>query len=351
MQINWHDQTSHIFLNPRLNITIDEKLVCKRRPAHIWLATSGSAKIVGLSKKAILTSADSVNNHVASNEKDIWLQVLPRFHIGGVSVYARAYLSGAKVFTHDFQKEKWDARKFLELLNESKATLTSLVPTQVYDLVKNKIPAAKNLRFIFVGGAELEPWLYEEARKLGWPVVPTYGMTECSSQVASGTLESPHMKVLPHVKIRVSEEGRIVLSGPSLFTEYCVLGAGGDFGFHDPKIGYEFIAEDFATLENGYLKPVGRGRDFIKVGGEGVYLNRLRGVLHGLQFESGISGDLDLEGMPDARLGKRVDLVSTVDTQDVASLVEKFNKVVMPYERIHFMRKIANLPRNEMGKL
>ncbi|OQW51917.1 MAG: hypothetical protein A4S09_09635 [Proteobacteria bacterium SG_bin7] len=350
MEINWTDQSSHVFLNPRLNFAFDQKLIQRRRPSHIWLATSGSAKIVGLNKQAILSSADAVNKFINSSEKDIWLQILPEFHIGGLSIYARSYLSGAKVVTHHFGLGKWDANKFTALLNESGATLISLVPTQIYDLVKNKIVAPHSLRYVFVGGADLENWLYMEAKKLKWPIAPTYGMTECSSQVATANLEDSRMRVLPHVKLRVSEMGKIILMGPSLFTEYCMIGEGGDLAYHDPKIGYEFLTEDFGDLADGYLKPLGRGKDFIKVGGEGVYLNRLRGVLHSFQFEEGLEGEFDLESRPHARLGKTIDLVTTVDEPKVKALVEKFNNTVMPYERIQGVRKVDQIPRGELGK-
>jgi o-succinylbenzoate---CoA ligase len=349
MKIDWQDNSSHVFLNPRLNLSVDQKLISKRRQGHLWLATSGSAKIVGLSKKAILASAEAVNKFIGSDANDIWLQILPVFHIGGLSVYARASLSNAKVVTHTFTLGKWDARKFEQLLTESKATLTSIVPTQVYDLVRNKIKAPPSLRYVFVGGSDLEPWLYEEAKKLNWPLAPTYGMTESSSQVATATLDSMDLKLLPHVKVRVTELDKIALMGPSLFTEYCIF-ADGDIAFHDPKIGYEFLTEDYAEVVNGVLKPLGRGRDFVKVAGEGVYLNRLRGVLHGLQFQEGVSGELDLQAHADARLGKRIDLMTTTDVKDVETLVEKFNKAVMPYERIHSVFRVESFNKGELGK-
>ena len=40
------------------------------------------------------------------------------------------------------------------------------------------------------GGGALDPSLYKQARDLGWPLLPSYGLTECGSQVATASLSS-----------------------------------------------------------------------------------------------------------------------------------------------------------------
>ena len=69
---------------------------------HLALATSGSSIKSGrkwalLSKAAILKSAEAVNFHLRSHCEDRWLLALPTFHVGGLSIYARAHLTGAEV--------------------------------------------------------------------------------------------------------------------------------------------------------------------------------------------------------------------------------------------------------------
>ncbi len=80
--------------------------------------------------------------------------------------------------------------RFAEEMNEGAVTLTSLVPTQVHDLVQCALACPPSLRAVVVGGAELDPVLGERARELGWPVLQSYGMTEAASQVATASLAS-----------------------------------------------------------------------------------------------------------------------------------------------------------------
>ena len=38
-----------------------------------------------------------VNRHIEATESDTWFNVLPLFHVGGLSILVRAFLSGASV--------------------------------------------------------------------------------------------------------------------------------------------------------------------------------------------------------------------------------------------------------------
>ena len=76
---------------------------------------------------------------------------MPTFHVAGLSILARSYLSGGACFSYG---KKWNAEDFLLFLKEHKITLSSLVPAQVYDLVKAQIKAPSHLRAVVVGGGE-----------------------------------------------------------------------------------------------------------------------------------------------------------------------------------------------------
>ncbi|MGE5086897.1 MAG: o-succinylbenzoate--CoA ligase, partial [Bacillota bacterium] len=81
---------------------------------HVWIATSGSTadsigstKLVALSKTALQASAESVNKHLQANQNDVWTQVLPHFHVGGLGIEIRAQLSGSQV-VKALNHGKWD---------------------------------------------------------------------------------------------------------------------------------------------------------------------------------------------------------------------------------------------------
>src|SRR6188508_2693701 len=71
-----------------------------------------------------------------------------------LGVAARAYEAGC-----DFQHfdRRWDTAGFCEWLERFQITHTSLVPTQVHDLVKAGLSAPPALTVIVVGGGHLDP--------------------------------------------------------------------------------------------------------------------------------------------------------------------------------------------------
>jgi O-succinylbenzoic acid--CoA ligase len=303
-------------------------------PGHLWLATSGTTgalKLTALAKKAMLASAAAVNRHLDSDAKDVWLNVLPTFHVGGLGIHARAFLSGARVVTTE-----WDPRQFA---TQQEMTLSSLVPAQVRDLVHQSLKPERQLRAIVVGGGALEPSLYEEARNLGWPLLPSYGMTETCSQVATATLASPELFLLDHVEARTEEDGRLSFRGESLLTGY-----GTATGFIDPRREGWFLTEDLGTVNTGRLKVEGRRGDFVKIGGESVDLARLDAIL------ATIAGlDAAVLAVPDARLGHVIHLAITRDGD--AGIREQFDVRVHPFERARALHVVPEIPRSPLGKL
>ena len=166
-----------------------------RLEAHVWVATSGTSsdapgrvRWVALSKQAFLASAGAVNAHLAATASDVWAHALPLFHVGGLGILARAHLSGARVVAA--VRGRWEPSAFRDAAEGAGATLAALVPSQVHDLVQARLDSPSSLRAVVVGGARLEPSLYRAARERGWPCLPSYGLTETCSQVATASLES-----------------------------------------------------------------------------------------------------------------------------------------------------------------
>jgi O-succinylbenzoic acid--CoA ligase len=314
--IDWESEESHVLLNPRM--PEEERRLLQSYvvdlPGHLWLATSGTTgalKLTALSKRAMLASAAAVNRHLQSDRSDVWCCVLPTFHVGGLGIYARAFLSGARV-----------------------------IPAQVRDLVSAGLRAPRQLRAIVVGGGALDTALYNDARELGWQVLPSYGMTETCSQVATATLGSPELVLLDHLECRTEENGRLAFRGESLLTGY-----GTGRGFVDPKIDGWFVTEDLGSVDGARLIVEGRRGDFIKIGGESVDLARLDAIL------GSVAGpQAAVVAVSDARLGHVIHLAVTpaVDGDVVRAA---FDERVHPFERARRVHVIPEIPRSSLGKL
>ena len=342
--IDWSDTQSHLLLNPRLSAEERDRLedlyaAVPSLRAHVWLATSGTTgatRLVALSKEAMLSGAAAANAHLGATATDVWCRVLPAFHVGGLSIHARAHLSRSRVI-----EITWSPSAFAK----GGFTLSSLVPAQVIDLVDGAFAAPKDVRAIVVGGGRLAADLLERATELGWPLLPSYGLTEASSQVA--TAQEPgsgKLRLLSHLEAR-EVQGVLQLRGASLLTAYAQYDERGRAVLVDPKEDGWFFTGDRGTVEGRVITVQGRGADFIKVGGESVDLVRLDAVLDSVRG----AADVAIYAAEDARLGFVVELASTAE--DAAGIVRAFNERVAPFERIRGVRRLSRIPRTALGKV
>ncbi len=352
--MDFYSDKSELLLNPKLEMdtsSIENELVTDHFKAHFFIASSGTTKkdgddlkLVALSKSAILESAKAVNRHLNATPKDIWLNCLPHFHVGGLGILARAQLTNSKIYS----LEKWDPQIFHELISIYEITLTSLVPAQVFDLVFHQLHAPKSLRGLVVGGGAINQQLYEKALHLGWPLLISYGLTECCSQVATSFHKSNSLNILQHVEARISPDGYLMLKSKSLLTAYIFVSPTKN-KIIDPKVNDWFITEDLATIENNNLNILGRTSDFIKIGGEGVHFSQLEKHLEEIKLNKRLNHDAALIAVEDDRLGFIIHLATT--QYECTSLVEEYNASVMPYERIRKVHVVDSIPRTALNKL
>lgn len=363
--IDWNSKDSHWLLNPKLSDQEKDLAEAAKRAApsisgSIWIRSSGttalgSTRWVCLSKKGFLIAAHAANEHLKSQPGDIWLRCLPEFHVGGLAILARCFLSGARVVS----LEKWSPADFLKAVETHQVTLSSLVPTQVFDLVKAKLTSPRSLRAIVVGGDALNPNLYKQARQLGWPLLPSYGLTEMGSQVATAPLSSlsrveefPQLELLSHVAARVDGEQRLVLQSDALFLgELHVLSTGAvTWTARAPQSEYTTL--DQVQLNGRSLVFLGRSEDSVKILGEFVSMRKLRELWQRLAVESGISPHgAVLLARPCSRKGNEI-----VVAGELASLklfqgaTAQFNAKVEKYENIQGLYFLDRLPLTELGK-
>ncbi|HYM61888.1 MAG TPA: AMP-binding protein [Thermoanaerobaculia bacterium] len=359
--IDSNSEATHLLLNPRLppeeRRGLDE--LARAAPdlrAHVWIATSGtsgSLKLTALSKASLLASAAAVNRHLGATGNDVWCCVLPLFHVGGLGIHARASLTGGPVFSMD-----WQAGEFVPFCDERRVTLCSLVPAQVSDLVRERVTAPTSIRAIVVGGGALGPELYRQARDLGWPLLPSYGMTECCSQVATAALGSlmandfPDLELLPHLQARTEPDGRLALAGASLLTGYALHDEEGKPRFVDPKVEGWFVSDDLGNLDDSdgrrVLRVVGRRGEIIKIGGESVDLARLDRILESVIREIVPTADAAVFAAPDPRLGLVIHLAATTSAKLIS---DAFNARVLPFARIRGVHVVEAIPRSSLGKI
>lgn len=309
-------------------------------PKHVWIASSGTlaqpgqSKWVALSKSALLASAAAVNQHLSIRSEESWGLTLPLAHVGGLGIVARAHLLGQKISLP--MTERWDA----ERMRHWQGQLLSLVPTQVHDLVQQGIKAPSSLRVVVVGGDRLSRELLEHGRQLGWPLFPSYGLTECCSQVATSLPgDVGEATLLPHITASTDEEGRLSIASPSLFTGIARM-VNEQIEFEE-RTENQWATEDLAVItQDRKLRILGRRDSVVKVRGEKVDIPQLEERLQK------ISPALVVLPITDARDGYSLWVAS-----EHALELETLNTGLLPHQKIRGVKVVPALPRNPMGKV
>ncbi len=257
-------------------------------PAVVVLTsgTTGRPKAVVLSTAALVASAEAWLS--ALPPATGWLLALGLDHVAGLGVVWRAALSGVPLVV---VLDPGIAAAIIAALQHDPApSHVSVVPTtlaRLLDVVADGPPPA-TLRAVLTGGGPIPPDLIARASAAGWPVVPTYGLSEAGSGVtALPSTEATHNpgtagRPLPGVRIRIADpdppgEGEILVDSPALFSEY--LG--------DPDATAAALTDDgwLRTGDIGRLDPDGRltvidrRTDRIVRGGENISPAEVEAVL------------------------------------------------------------------------
>ncbi len=116
-----------------------------------------------------------------------------------------------------------DVKKMLGVLIKYRATTTILTPQLLHAIIvaiEAGHPKPDCMRFCAIGGAAVSERLLLRAEKLGIPVYEGYGLSECASVVSLNTEACRRIgsvgKPLPHVSLKFSDDGEILVSGATL---------------------------------------------------------------------------------------------------------------------------------------
>lgn len=226
--------------------------------------------------------------------------------------------------------------------------------------------ALARARLLVSGSAPLPASEHERlARLTGRAVIERYGLTEtlmntairADGEPAPGTVGPP----LPGVELRLSDDdgvpvaaddgetiGEIEVRGPNVFLGYLNRE---DATAAAMREGW-FRTGDMATRDSrGYVRIVGRrATDLIKSGGYKLGAGEIEAALreHPAVEDAAVTGELDED------LGERV--VAWVVPREGASaeeqeLIDHVASQLAPHKRPRLVRFLAELPRNELGKV
>ncbi len=308
------------------------------------ISTSGSEghpRAVLLSHANLATAAHAANRQLAFAPGDLWLNCMPLNHIGGQSILWRCAVAGATQLLHrGFSLPEIDAD-----LTRWPVSHISLVPVMLARLLEAGIKPPESLRVALIGGAALNPSLYEQAKAAGWPLYPSYGMSETAAMLTvwqPGT--SPWQAgLVGHCpedhEIAIAGDSRIRVRGPQVMLGY--LG-----GPRLPADGWLTTSDLGQFDEHGQLHVHGRADDMLISGGTNVHPLSVEHCLAGCP---GV-GDIAVTGLPDPVWGDLVValVVGPVDDETLlAHARQHLPKAATPRRIV----RLERLPRTPAGKL
>jgi acyl-CoA synthetase (AMP-forming)/AMP-acid ligase II len=336
--------------------------------------TTGEAKGVMLSHRAIVAAARAGSWEGGVLPTDRALIVMPLFHVGGKIEQMSFWLAGATTYL----QSAFEAGEALALIARERLTAAHLAPTMIAMLLDH--PAIgkvdhRSLRLVHYASAPMAVPLLRRALDTFGPIfVQLYGMTEC----VLGTVLKAHQHVLdgapaqvrrlasagqPYlgvdlrierlggsaesVEAGVGEPGEILLRGPALMSGYWnrtgqtieTLRGGwmrtGDIGYLD---------------DDGFLFVVDRKKDMIVSGGENIYSREVEEALatHAAVREAAVVG------VPDQTWGESVfAFITTAPGAMITSeeLVAHCRRQIASYKKPRFIKVIDALPRIFNGKV
>jgi O-succinylbenzoic acid--CoA ligase len=134
--------------------------------AAVLMATSGStgrAKVVNLSKNALIAAAEASAERLGWMDSDRWLLSLSLCHIGGLSIATRCLLARLPVVLGE---PRGDPAELTRLIERHNVTLVSLVSTQLHRLLAGDFDLGRTkLRILLLGGMQADPWLIAGSRE------------------------------------------------------------------------------------------------------------------------------------------------------------------------------------------
>lgn len=297
--------------------------------------SSGTPKLVVLTRGSFAASARSSELNLGWRDDDRWLLCMPAAHVGGFSVVTRTLLARRTLVT----APESSMDQLVKTMCEHDVTLLSLVPTMLHRIVQGGIHAPPSLRAVLVGGAPVPSALLLRGRALGWPLLATYGLTEACSQVATATPGEDHDGVgvpLPGIEVRILD-GEILLRGPSLFC--CYVGG----ARREPREW--FRTGDIGRIdESGRLHVLGRRSDMIVTGGENVSPAEVESVLMNCAGVESVC----VFGVDDDEWGQVV-AVAVVGSVEEKSLIDCRTQLAK-HQWPRLWARVEGLAVNAMGK-
>jgi len=324
--------------------------------------TTGAPKAVMLRHRNLMTVAANTIQGFDIPSDAVFLNVRPLWPIAQVILMSHLFAGATVVLGGRF-----DAGRLAALIDESGATRTSLVPTQLVRWIEHLTASDRmpKLEAVYVGGSRIPSTVFEHGIDLIGPRIGVlYGMTEAPiccylrPQELAGDQRVQLMESVgrsfPAYRMRLADagdaadaSGEVLVQGGNVMAGYwqnedATREALRDGWLHTGDIG---------TFDSdGRLSIVGRLKDVIRSGSSSIMPKEVEDVI----ASHPAVGEVAVLGLPDTEWGEAVTAFVVLKPGMSATehdLVEHCRAHLASYKKPRAVHFVASLPRSHYGKV
>ena len=244
--------------------------------------STGSPKLVRLTKRNILANAESIEEYLQIDENERPITMLPMYYSYGLSIINSHLLKGATILLTD---KTYAQREFWNFLKENEATSMSGVP-YTWELLRRlrfmrmDLPSVKTMTQ--AGGklnAEIAKEYIQWAKSQGKRFIVMYGQTEATARMSYLPWEKAEEKyasigvAIPGGAFSLAEDGELIYKGENVSMGYAECAE--DLLKGDENHGLLHTGDMARVDDDGFYYITGRKKRFVKIWGNRCNLDQV----------------------------------------------------------------------------
>lgn len=324
-----------------------------------------TAAVAGRPRGALLTHRNFISADVHLNlltglsPRDVHLNILPLFHVGGLFMATMAFHAGAL----NVNMSKFDATRAVELIAAKKVSVMfdfSPILASVLEAHEKGGGEIGSLKHVI--GLEAPPTIEKYQKLTGGTFYCMYGQTETSAIATFGRYdERPGSagRTIPLADVRLVDEaerdvavgqvGEIAVKGPMVFNGYWNLPEDTAHAFRG---GWHHTGDLGRFDEDGFLFYAGRKpeKELIKPGGENVYPAEVEKAI----LEHPAVDQAVVFGVPDPKWKEGIKAVCRLKTGlkiEARELIQFVGTRIASYKKPQYLEFVDDLPRRPDGTI
>ncbi len=259
--------------------------------------STGSPKLVRLTKRNIISNAESIAEYLQIDEHERPITMLPMYYSYGLSIINSHLIKVATILLTD---KTYAQREFWNFLREQQATSMSGVP-YTWEMLRRlrffrmDLPSVKTMTQ--AGGklnAEVAKEYIDNAAASGKQFIVMYGQTEATARMSYLPWEHAEVKyasigvAIPGGEFSLAEDGELIYKGENVSMGYAECAE--DLLKGDENHGVLHTGDMARVDEDGFYYITGRKKRFVKVWGNRCNLDQVEQIVKSVTTSCACAG-------------------------------------------------------------